>query len=171
MEQQKDNYVIWVEFDDEFMNFLNEKCNELDANGIASGFRPPHLTMTFVEDCDEEKLIQFTKEFFLKKQLNLNISMIGKFSGGFLLYVPKVTDELLKYHREYCEGVSEFGDLAWDLYVPGNWTPHIALTGALSEEDAITAFYILQKNFSGAEVSMKKIAIRKNGELLAEFEV
>lgn len=169
MAEQKDNYVIWIEFDDEFMNFLNEKCKELDAHGFTPGFRPPHMTMTFVENCDEEKLLQFTKEFFLKKQLVLNIGMIGKFSGGVLLYVPKVTEELLTYHREYCEGVSKFSDLAWDLYVPGNWTPHIALTGALNEADAITAFSVMQKDFSGAEAAMKKIAIRKNGELLEEF--
>lgn len=97
--------------------------------------------------------------------------MIGKFSGGVLLYVPKVTEELLAYHREYCEGVSEFCDLAWDLYIPGNWTPHIALTGALSETDAATAFSVMQKEFSGTTAVMKKIAIRKNGDLLAEFIV
>lgn len=70
MAEQKDNYVIWIEFDDEFMSFLNEKCKELDLYGFASGFRPPHLTMTFVENSDEEKLLHFTKDFFIKNSLN-----------------------------------------------------------------------------------------------------
>lgn len=30
-------YVIWLEFDDEFTTFLDEKCLELNANNIVQG--------------------------------------------------------------------------------------------------------------------------------------
>jgi len=36
-------FVIWVEFDDEFGDFLDAKCIELDKHGISAGIRPPDL--------------------------------------------------------------------------------------------------------------------------------
>jgi len=169
MAEQKDNYVIWMEFDDEYMDFLNKKCEELAENEIKQGFKPPHLTLTFVENCDEQKLIQYTEEFFENKEVELFINSVGSFSGGVIFYAPRATKELLELQRNYCEGLKGIGDLAWDLYYPENWNPHIALTGVLNDEDAIKAFSIMKKEFNGTNAIVKKVVIRKNGTLLAEI--
>ena len=171
MSEQKDTYVIWIEFNDEYMDFLNKKCEELTENSIEQGFKPPHITMTFVENCDEEKLLEYTEHYFKENTVKLMINSIGIFSGGFVFYAPKVTEELLAFHRDYCEGIRSFGDLAWDLYCPKNWTPHIALTGALGEDELIKAVSILKKDFVDTEIYIKKVAIRKNGILQKEIEL
>lgn len=173
MAEQYDKYVIWVEFNEEYMDFLNKKCEELEENKIEQGFKPPHLTMAFVKNCDEEKLLEYTEKYFRENsaELTLTINSVGVFSGGFVFYAPKVTEELLAFQRRYCEEMRKIGDLAWDLYYPENWTPHIALTGMLSEDDVIKAFSIMKKGFADTKIFIKKVAIRKNGVILSEIEV
>ena len=96
-------------------------------NNIPEGIRPPPLTMAFVR-CDDEDLLKRTvTEFFKKVQmLSLTINLIGLFSGGIVFYEPRVTIELLQLHKELCQILSEIGNLSWNLYIPGNWTSHIA---------------------------------------------
>ena len=83
-----------------------------------------------------------------------------------LYYAPKVTMELLKFHSDYCKGLTEFGELTWDLYYPGNWTPHIALTGELDDEAASKAITIMRKGFSKRNVVVKRVMVRGNGETI-----
>ena len=152
-------YVIWLEFDDEFTAFLDKRCHELKDNNIVPGVRPPHLTLTFVKTDDREKLIEFTKNCLQKNIKNIVINSIGQLSGGILYYAPRVNSELLDLHHDLCRGLCEFGELTWDLYFPGNWTPHIALTGELSEQDILKAFSIMSKDFLERTVFIKRILI------------
>lgn len=91
----KQTYVIWLEFDDVFTDYLSEKCAELKESHIAPGIRPPHLTLTFVETDDHNRLIQFVKGYLQKNMIDIEINAIGQFSGGILYYAPKVNRELL----------------------------------------------------------------------------
>ena len=152
-------YVIWLEFDDEFSEFLNEKCNELNEKNIIPGIRPPHLTLTFVRTNDRERLIGVCREYLQKNMVDIEINAIEQFSSGVIYYAPKVTSELLKLHNDLCQRLCEFGELTWDLYHPGNWTPHIALTGESNEQDVQTAVSIMRKSFSKRMVSIKKILV------------
>ena len=97
--------------------------------------------------------------FLLKNMIDIEIEAVKQFSGGIVYYAPRVSEELLKLQADYCEGVSEFGELAWDLYFPGRWTPHIALTGQLSEVDALKATSIMQEGFETRKVSVKRILV------------
>lgn len=171
MSEQENVYVIWAEFDEEFTHFLNDKCKELEKYGIEPGVRPPHMTLTFVKNCDEEKLLQYTKSFIENKPVNPHVNSIGQFSGGFVFYGLKADKELLEFQAEFCKGIYEFGELAWDLYYPGNWAPHIALTGGLDKETAFKAFSIMQKGFSATNVFIKKVVVLRNGELLSDIYV
>lgn len=155
----EETYVIWLEFDDEFTEFLNEKCIELNDNNITPGVRPPHLTLTFVKTDDRERLIEFVKECLKVNMVDIVINSIGQFSSGILYYAPKVNSALLKLHNTLCQGLSEFGELTWNLYYPENWTPHIALTGELNEQDVLKAFSIMRKDFSKRTVSIRKILV------------
>lgn len=99
------------------------------------------------------------------------INEVGQFAGGFTFYAPKKTKELMNFQKEFCDGIAEFGELAWDLYYPQNWTPHIALTGELDEEAAKRALSIIEDGFSATEVSIKKVVIKKDGEIVLEIYV
>ena len=152
-------YAIWLEFDDEFTTFLDEKSLELKTNNIAPGIRPPHLTLTFVKTNNREKLIEFTKNYLRENIVDIVISSISQFQGGILYYAPKVNRELLNLQAGLCCGLCEFGELTWDLYYPDNWVPHIALTAELNDQDALKAFAIMRRDFSKRIVSIKKILI------------
>lgn len=158
----ENEYVLWLEFDEAVASFLNDKCNVLEQNNIPSGIRPPHLTMVFVR-CDDEDLLQRTvKEFFKKvQQLSLTINTVGLFPGGIVFYQPKVTIELLQLHKELSHILSKIGSLSWDLYFPGNWTPHIALTGALNINDINAAITIMLDGFSRLTSEKVIIKLRK----------
>ena len=152
-------YVIWLEFDDEFTTFLDEKCQELKVNNIASGIRPPHMTLTFVKTDNRERLIAFTKNYLRKNIVDIVIDSIGQFLGGILYYAPCVNSRLLNLHTGLCRGLCEFSELVWDLYYPDNWTPHIALTAELNDQDVLKAFSIMRRDFSRRIVSVKRILI------------
>lgn len=158
------NYVIWMEFDDEYTEFLNKKCKALDENNIKPGIRPPHLTLTFFKTNDRDKLIEFIKSFVENNSINIKINSISAFSEGVLFYAPSVTSELLEYHNNFCKGLCEFGELSWDLYYPGKWTPHIALTSDLNGSDILKAFSIMREGFEEKEVGIKRIMISGNGK-------
>lgn len=173
MYNQEIKYAIWVEFDDEYTKFLDEKCKELDKYEIGSGIRPPHLTLTFVRTDNVKKLIDYTKTFIKNNNVEVEINNIGMFEGGILFYAPKVSSELLKFQNDFCEGISEFGELAWDLYYPGNWTPHVALTGELDENKTNKAFLIVQSGFGRRKVEIKRIVVKscEDGTVVANISV
>ena len=152
-------YVIWLEFDGEFGDYIDAKCIELDNHGIPAGIRPPHLTLTFAKTDQYEKLVQYVTDYFAGKKIEIIISTIGQFSGGNMIYLPKANEKLLGLHKEFCQGIYEFGELAWDLYYPGNWTPHIALTGELNYEDSLKAFSIMKKGFKAQTVQASRILV------------
>ena len=152
-------YVIWLEFDDEFTTFLDEKCLELNANNIAPGIRPPHMTLTFVKTDNRERLIEFTKNYLQENIEDIVIGSISQFPGGILYYAPHINSKLLNLHTDLCRGLCEFCELTWELYYPGNWTPHIALTAELNDQDVLKAFSIMRRDFSSRTVSVKRILI------------
>ena len=157
MEEQ--TYVIWLEFEEAFTNYLNAKCSELEENHISEVIRPPHLTLAFVKTDQHERLIEYVKNYFLKSKVEVLINSIGQFSGGNIFYAPKANNELLSLHNDFCQGLCEIGEQTWDLYYPGNWTPHIALTGELCHEDSVKAFSIMRKGFTNQMVLANKVLI------------
>ena len=163
----KKTYVIWLEFDEEFTSFLDQKCLELEENQIASWIRPPHMTLTFVKTDDPERLIECTEKVIRENLEKITIGSVSQFPGGILYYAPRVTSKLLKLHSDLCHSLSEIGELAWDQYCPDNWTPHIALTPKLNVQDATKAFSVMSKDFSTQTVSVSRIlvwAYNDNGE-------
>ena len=173
MKDQEIKYAIWVEFDDEFTVFLDKKCKELEEYKIDPAIRPPHMTLTFVKTDNQEKLIEYTKAFIQENTVDIVVNSIGGFSGGVLFYAPKVSKELIEFQSAFCQGVSEFGELAWDLYYPGNWTPHIALTGELDDTAAAKAFSIMRNEFSVTNATIKSVVIKScvDGEVVLKLEI
>ena len=167
-----DEYVIWVEFDENTSDFLEKKCKELDDNCIPEGIRPPHMTITFVKTAFENKLIEYVERFMKTHSVDMKLNSIGAFVGGVLFYEPKADEGLLRFQREFCEGVSEFAELSWDLYYPGNWTPHIALTGLLDEEKAARAFKIMLRDYNPGKLVIKKVLIRNStGDTVLDLDI
>ncbi len=72
-------YVIWCEFDNEFQNYLQSRCDSLEMSGIPLGICPPHLTLTFVKTDHIEQLKTITKDFFGLSP-NLMIHSVAAFS-------------------------------------------------------------------------------------------
>ncbi len=173
MKKFSDNeYVIWCEFDEEFQNYLQSCCESLEKSGVPLGIRPPHLTLTFVKTDQIEQLKTLTSEFF-ETSPDIMIHSVGAFPGGILYYAPKATTELLGMQKEYVAAISEMAEVSWDLYLPGNWTPHIALTAALDENMSAAAFSIMMKNFHLSSVKIKTIVVKKcaDGEIVLRHEL
>lgn len=158
----ENEYVIWLEFDESMTAFLNERCKLLEQHNIEAGIRPPHLTMTFVRSDNEEEL-KNTVAGFLERvnKLSITLNSIGIFPGGVVFYEPKVTIELLQLHKEFCDALAEIAELSWDLYVPNCWTPHIALTGTLSDESLNTAITIMNDKFYGVKADKFIVKLKK----------
>ncbi|MDO4277144.1 MAG: hypothetical protein Q4D16_26080 [Eubacteriales bacterium] len=140
-------YVIWVELNDSCKEYLNKKCVELESDHIKPGVGPPHMTLTFVKTEHPEELKQYTESFVNKNIMDIILNSISMFPAGVLFYAPQVTKELLLLHEEYCRGISDFGELSWELYVPGKWVPHVALTGELDAIERVRAFSIMNEGF------------------------
>lgn len=68
MEKQEKIYVIWVEFDDAFSEFLDRKCEELDKSNIVQGIRPPHMTLTFAKHVKKKNWLNI-RSYMSKKSL------------------------------------------------------------------------------------------------------
>lgn len=163
----ENEYVIWVELDENCTDFFNKKCEILEKNNINAGIRPSHITITFVRTDNLERLIEYTKSFVDEHTVDIVLNSIGTFTGGVVFYSPIVSNELLQYQSNFCKGVSEFGELSWDLYYPGNWTPHIALTGSLDKETTVNAFSIMLDGFSVMKAYIRKVVIKNSkGEVV-----
>lgn len=165
-------YVIWCEFDNAFQNYLQSRCDSLEMSGIPLGIRPPHLTLTFVKTDHIEQLKTITKDFFGLSP-NLMIHSVGAFPDGIMYYAPKASAELVGMQKEYVAAINEIAEVSWDLYLPGNWTPHIALTGPLDENMCVAAFSIMMKNFNLLSAEIKTIVIKKclDGEIVLRHEL
>lgn len=158
----ENEYVLWLEFDEQTNEFLNEKCILLDQSNIATGIRPPHITITFVQCDNEERVVNTVIEFFKKiNELSFMINSIGIFSGGVVFYEPKITIELLQLHKELSQALSKVASLSWDLYLPDRWTPHIALTGTLTGESLKTAITIMSENFMEFKTNRTIVKLKK----------
>lgn len=101
------------------------------------------------------------------------IQSIGAFPSGIMYYAPKANRELVDMQEGYVAAISEIAEVSWDLYEPGNWTPHIALTAPLDKNMSTTAFSIMMNNFNLSSAKVKTIVIKKcvNGEIVLRHEV
>lgn len=165
----KNEYVIWIEFEDNITNFFNEKCGVLEQYKIKPGIMPPHMTLTFIKTKNIDKFIEYTKSFFKENSVSINLQSVDMFKSRVVYYAPEKSSELLNFQRSFCRGLSEIGKLSWKLYFPENWTPHIALTGSLNKTDSIKALSIMRDGFSPIEnVKIKRIIIKNcySGEIV-----
>ncbi len=170
----ENEYVLWLEFDENMNAFLNNKCELLEQQNIPAGIRPPHLTMTFMRCDNEEELAKTIINFFKKvNEIPLILNSIGIFSGGIVFYEPKATIELLELYKELCQTLSKVANLSWDLYTPDRWTPHIALTGALTGKDLNTAIAIMLDRFIGYKADRVIIKLKKcfTGKEIVNYEI
>ena len=130
--------------------------------------------MTFVRCDNEEELGKTVINFFEKvNELSFIFNSIGIFTGGIVFYEPKVTIELLELHKELCQTLSEVANLSWDSYIPDRWTPHIALTGALTGNDLNTAIAIMLDKFIKFKTDRVIIKLKKcfTGKEIVNYEI
>lgn len=165
----KDEYVVWIEFDNYITDFFNEKCCVLEQYKIKPGIMPPHMTLTFVKTKSIDEFIEYTKSFFKKNSVNINLQSVDMFKNRVVYYALEKSSELLNLQSSFCNGLSEIGKLSWKLYFPENWTPHIALTGSLNKRDSIKALSIMRDGFSPIKnIKTQKIIIKNcySGEIV-----
>lgn len=170
----KNEYVVWVEFDEESTAFFEEKCRLLDAHSIKPGVRPPHMTISFARTDSCFELMEYTKSFFSKNTVVIDIDEVDMFTNRVVFYKPRQSEDLLSLQKDFCFGLLNFAKLSWNLYFPKNWTPHIALTDSLSKRQSIAAQNLMQKDFTPrSNVKIKKVIVKNcyTGEVFLSLDM
>ncbi len=170
----ENEYVIWLEFDEDITNFFNKKCAMLDRYKIKQGVRPPHMTLTFVKTNCINEVIKYTKSFFSKNNICISLMSVEMFKNRVVYYAPQKSEKLFDFQKRFCIGLIVFGKLSWKLYLPERWTPHIALTGNLSKKKSAEAVSIITEGFLPIKDIQPKKAVIKNcysGEIVLNLNI
>lgn len=170
----ENEYVIWLEFDEDATNFFNEKCAILDRYKIKQGVRPPHMTLTFVKTENIDEVIAYTKSFFYENSICISLMSVEMFKNRVIYYAPKKSEKLLDFQKRFCVGLTDFGKLSWKLYFPDKWTPHIALTGNLSKKKSTEAVSVMTEGFLPLKALQPQKAVIKNcysGEVVLNLNI
>ena len=170
----ENEYVLWLEFDNNTNEFLNGKCELLDQKEIPSGIRPPHLTLAFVRCDNEGGLKDIVMNYFERiAEFTLLFDSLGIFPGGIVYYKPRATLELIQLHTKLIRALNDIGIISWDLYTSERWSPHVALTGPLEGEKLNTAISIMMEQFTGIKTEHTIVKLRKclTGEEIVSYQL
>ena len=159
------NYAIELYFDDESSRRIDTIRHLLESNNVTVDIGTlPHISLAgFTDVTDEDGLIgEITN--FSKREMNLHLelSSIGIFptSESVIFLAPKVTQQLLAFHRDFLQFMSKYSTNLNIYYNDDLWVPHCTLGIHMSDDELINAIRLLKNNNDlPIPVTIKKIGI------------
>ena len=101
-----------------------------DAVGYSEGDAEPYLSLAVFDDVHESVVSKAASSFASKtKAIRIGISGLGIFPNENPVIYASVlaSDSLLSLHRSLYSHLTDTVASARQVYVPGNWMPHISL--------------------------------------------
>jgi 2'-5' RNA ligase len=158
------NYAIELYFDEESSRRIDTIRYLLESNNVTVDVGTlPHISLAIFTNVDGNGLIEEITSFS-KRELNLHLefSSIGIFpiSESVIFLAPKVTQQLLVFHRDFLQFMSKYSTDLNVYYNDDLWVPHCTLGIHMSDDELINAIRLLKNNnYLPISVTIKKIGI------------
>ncbi len=146
------NYAVELYFDSESSEKIQKIRDAfiIDNISIDMGTKP-HITLAIYSNIELKRLIKKIKEFSkIKIDLSFQLSNIGIFPTreSVIFLSPKVTQEILSFHKNFLSFMDEFNENLYAYYCEKLWVPHCTLGLNLNDEELINAVKVLRANFN-----------------------
>jgi 2'-5' RNA ligase len=158
------NYAIELYFDDESSKRIDSIRHLLESNNVPVDVGTiPHISLAIFSDVNENGLIREITNFSKREMnLHLELSSLGIFptSESVIFLAPKVTQQLLAFHRDFLQFMSKYSTDLNVYYNDDLWVPHCTLGIHMSDDELINAIRLLKNNNDlPIPVTIKKIGI------------
>lgn len=158
-------YAIALSFDEESMDKMQKKINEIADAGInpymVSYQVPPHLTISLFEADNEAELSNFVKGIHLGLPKQLQMDRVDFFVPKVIYLSPKKSDYLIELNKRTTDRLIEKGISPDTYYLPDKWVPHIALGVQLTLDELRKAIKIVEKDFRPICATINKTVLAK----------
>ncbi len=153
--------------DENSQNIFHTLWRQLAAKGLesraAADGLPPHVTFAIYEGLTDETLLSWVEAFSQKEvQLEVSFNHIGTFTDQAVFLAPRVSEELLAFHRRYHSCLEEYhGQTGW-LFTPssGEWVPHATVMHNSPAENKAAVPYIMEQ-FAPFKAKIESLAVYK----------
>ncbi len=154
-------------FDENTQKIFHEHWNQLSEKNLESKVKsdssPPHITFAAYEGLTDEMLLAWVDTFCRNEcQLPIYFNHIGSFINQAVFLAPRVTEELLAFHKRYHSRLEEnHGKIGW-FYTPssGEWVPHATIMHNTPEENK-DAMPLLMDRFKPFKSIITALAVYK----------
>lgn len=163
-------YAVELYLSDSINDFIKRKWQELADTGISSYMNGiegmnPHITLIPYEKIiDLDRYMEEFKSYFYKLRMDLSLKFdtVGIFPvTGSVFLQPKVTEELLKLHRDFLYRFEEFSEFANSLYLPESWNPHCSIAGRVSEDQMGKVIENINRGFTPLISKVSEVVLVK----------
>jgi 2'-5' RNA ligase len=153
--------------DDSSQRIFDALWRQLAAKGLESRVAaeglPPHVTFAIYEGLSDARVLSWA-EAFSKKEVQLAISFnhIGTFADQTVFLAPRVSDELLAFHKRYHSRLEEYhGKAGWN-FTPSSeeWVPHATVMHNSPEENKAAIPFIMEQ-FAPFKAKIESLAVYK----------
>jgi 2'-5' RNA ligase len=123
--------VLVLRFDYQLSTKLENDMRDLSiaANRKNENLLPPHISLFSFEQINPATLSDRLKKWIdTQNQFNISFSSLGFFKQqGTFFSAPVVTNELISFHIEVFNLISDLHTSSISPYLPGKWVPHTTL--------------------------------------------
>jgi 2'-5' RNA ligase len=160
-------YAVIGLLDDSSQSMIYEMWKSLEKNGlrskvVADGL-PPHITLAVYEDISEDLVLSWVEKFSSNEyQQPIIFNHIGIFFEQTIFIAPRVSEELLLFHKRFHSNLEGYhGQTGW-LYTPlsNQWVPHVTIMHNSSEENK-AAIPLVMKEFKTIKGRIDSLAVYK----------
>ncbi len=142
-------YLVSLYFDEQTSKTISKLMKSVAVksgnNYMLEKNIPPHLTIASAELCEVEYIISKIENCVKNyHQGQVEFVSIGSFKPHVLFLTPVLNEFLHNLSVDVNKALGQQNS----KYLPFNWLPHTTIARTLSEEQMMTAFRVLQANFT-----------------------
>jgi 2'-5' RNA ligase len=159
-------YAVELYFDSQTEKNVWNLRHILIEQGISSTLGKlgdkPHISLAVFSDVDCDSLISLTEQYASKiKPFDFQLNSIDIFptDENVLFLSPVITNQLLKYHRDFHHRLAESKLTSSLYYIPANWTPHCTVEMNIPNEQFSKAVEVCQKAFKPLFGQFREIGV------------
>lgn len=146
----KNKYLCVMALFDEETNFKFRTIQEqLEGDGFNTSSVPPHITLGAYVGLEEKDLLNWVDEFCnATEKFEVNFNHLGLFSLNVLFLAPRVSNELINFHKNFHEKYDDCcGQVGYNYtFKSNNWTPHSSIL-VDEPEIILKALPVVNNNF------------------------
>jgi 2'-5' RNA ligase len=136
-------------FDEEANSKFRMIQKQLEHKGFKTPSVPPHITLGAYVGVEEKDLLNWVEEFcHTAKEFEINFTHLGLFSLNVLFLAPRVSNELINFHKNFHQKYDDdCGQVGYYYTLKSeSWVPHASIL--IDEPEGILkALSIVNDNF------------------------